>query len=38
MIFRKRNADNSPFLIIEKNSFTFINQTENPIHICTIIS
>ena len=33
MIFRKLNADNSPFLIFENISFIFINQTENPIHI-----
>lgn len=36
MIFRKLNADNSPFLIIKKISITFINQIESPIHISTI--
>ena len=36
MIFRKLKADNSPFLVIEKISFTFINQIENAIHICTL--
>lgn len=36
MIFRKLNADNSPFLIIKKNSFTFINQIKSPIHISTL--
>jgi len=35
MIFRIRNADNSPFLIIEKISFTFIKQIKSPIHIST---
>ncbi len=36
MIFCKRNVDNSPFLIIEKNCCTFINQIESPIHISTL--
>lgn len=36
MIFRRYNADTSPFLVFKKYCFTFINQTENPIHISTI--
>jgi hypothetical protein len=36
MIFRKLKADNSPFLVIEKISLTFVNQIKSPIHISTI--
>jgi hypothetical protein len=36
MIFRKLNADNSPFLVIEKISYSFINQIKSPIHISTL--